>query len=93
MKTRSQKHKGVAVRVGRQDYNALPSEAQEELRRKAVKAVLAGKKQIEVAAEFGITRQAVNNWIRAYRSGGMRALKTKPKGRPRLVDARHGSRQ
>jgi transposase len=80
------------VHVDRQDYNALPTEAQEDLRRKAVKAVLGGKKQIEVAAQFGITRQAVNNWIRAYRTGGMRALKAKPKGRPRLVDVRRGRR-
>ena len=66
------------------NYNALPADEQEELRRKAVKAVLAGKKQIDVADQFGITRQAVNNWVRAYRAGGMSALRSKPKGRPRL---------
>jgi transposase len=70
------------------NYNSLPSEVQEDLRRKAVKAVLAGSKQIEVASQFGITRQAVNNWVRAYRAGGMKALKAKPKGRPRLHAAR-----
>jgi hypothetical protein len=90
-KTRLARHKEITVRVDQKNYNALSSKAQEDLRREAVKAVSAGKKQIEVASQFGLTRQAVNNWIRAYRSGGMRALKAKPKGRPRLVGAHRGS--
>jgi len=62
--------------------------AQEDIRRKAVKAVLDGRKQVDVAQIFGITRQAVGNWVRAYRSyglrfekGGVKVLKAKPKGR------------
>ena len=52
------------------DARSLPSIAQEDLRRKAMKAVLDGKKQAEVAEVFGVTRQAVGKWVKAYRGGG-----------------------
>jgi transposase len=41
------------------DARSLPSIAQEDLRQKAVKAVLDGKKQLEVAEMLGVTRQNV----------------------------------
>ena len=66
-----------------QDARSLPAVAQEDLRRKAVKAVLDGMKQVEVAKLLGITRQAVGKWMKAYREGGARALKAKHKGRPK----------
>ena len=66
-----------------QDARSLPAIAQEDLRRKAVNAVLDGKKQVEVANLFGITRQAVGKWMKAYREGGTKALKAKKKGRPK----------
>ncbi len=66
-----------------QDARSLPSVAQEDLRRKAVKAVLDGRKQVEVANLFGVTRQTVGRWIKAYREGGAKALKAKDKGRPK----------
>ena len=53
-----------------QDARSLPAIAQEDLRRKAVKAVLDGKKQVEVAKLFCVTRQAVGKWMKAYREGG-----------------------
>ena len=65
------------------DARSLPSVAQEDLRRKAVKAVLDGRKQVEVAKIFGVTRQAIGNWVKAYRQGGAQALKRKPQGRPK----------
>lgn len=65
------------------DARSLPAIAQEDLRRKAVKAVLDGKKQVEVAKLFGVTRQAVGKWVRAFRGGGANELKLKPKGRPK----------
>ena len=67
------------------DARSLPSIAQEDLRRKAVKAVLDGKTQVEVAKLFGITRQAVGKWMKAYREGGVKKLKAKRKGRPKGV--------
>ncbi len=66
-----------------QQYHQLSSDEQEKLRRKAVEAVVSGQKQIEVARLFGVTRQAVNNWMMAYRAGGMKAIRTRKKGRPR----------
>lgn len=65
------------------DARSLPSVAQEDLRKKAIKAVLGGKTQIEVAEIFGITRQAVGKWVKRYREGGEKALKAKRRGRPR----------
>lgn len=65
------------------DARSLPSEAQEDLRQKAVAAVLAGRSQVEVAELFGVTRQAVGIWVRTYREGGKRALRAGKRGRPR----------
>lgn len=65
------------------DARSLPSVAQEDLRRKAIKAILDGRKQVEVAELFGVTRQAVGKWVKAYREGGQKALKAKRKGRPK----------
>ena len=65
------------------DARSLPSIAQEDLRKKAIKTVLSGKKQVEVAEIFGVTRQAVGKWVKAYREGGKKALKAKRRGRPK----------
>ena len=65
------------------DAHSLPAVAQEDLRRKVIKSVLNGKKQVEAAELFGVTRQAVGKWLKAYREGGFRALKAKRQGRPR----------
>ncbi len=64
------------------DARSLAPIAQQELRQRAVKAVLDGKTQIEVARLFGVTRQALGLWVKAYREGGSRALKQKRRGRP-----------
>lgn len=63
------------------DARSLPAIAQEDIRRKVVKAVLDGKKQVEMAKLFGVTRQAVGKWVKAYREGGEKALKAKRRGR------------
>jgi transposase len=63
-------------------YN-LPCPAKEYMRRKAVKAVKNGKRQIEVAKLFGVSRQAVSHWVRLCRQGGEEALKARPRGRPK----------
>jgi len=65
------------------DARSLPSLAQEDLRKKAVKAVLGGKKQVEVAQMLGVTRQNVGKWVKKFRQGGEKALKAKRKGRPK----------
>ncbi|MDF1527107.1 MAG: winged helix-turn-helix domain-containing protein, partial [bacterium] len=65
------------------DARSLPPIAQEDIRVKAVKAVNEGQKQVEVARIFGVTRQAVGNWVKAYRENGKKALKAKRQGRPK----------
>ena len=65
------------------DARSLPAVAQADIRIKAVKAVLNGKKQVEVAEMFGVTRQAVGKWIKAYREDGAKSLKAKKQGRPK----------
>jgi transposase len=64
------------------DARSLSAEAQENLRRRAIRAILSGTKQTEVARLLGVTRQAVAGWVRAHRSGGAEALKPKRRGRP-----------
>ncbi len=65
------------------DARSISPSAQEHLRQLAVKAVLDGKQQKEVAKLFGITVQTISKWIKAYRLQGKEALKSKPKGRPK----------
>ena len=65
------------------DARSLPAVAQEDLRRKAVKAVLGGMKQVEAAKVLGVTRQAIGKWLKAHRQGGLKTLKAKRQGRPR----------
>jgi len=63
------------------DARTLPSIAQEDLRRKVIKAILEGKTQVEAVQIFGVTRQAVGKWVKKYREGGIRALRAKKRGR------------
>jgi transposase len=65
------------------DARSLSPSAQEHLRRLAVKAVLEGAKQREVAKMVGVTRHTICRWVKAYRLQGKEALKAKPKGRPK----------
>ena len=65
------------------DARSLSPKAQERLRQLAIQAVLDGKKQVEAAKLFGVTRRAISNWLKAYRQGGMPTLKAKSKGRPK----------
>jgi transposase len=64
------------------DARSISSSAQEHLRQLAVKAVLDGKKQKDVAQLLGIASQTICRWLKAYRLQGQEALKSKKKGRP-----------
>jgi len=64
------------------DFRALSAQAQEDLRRKAVKAVLGGRTREDVAAVFGVSGKSVGGWVKKYRRGGPDALGAKPRGRP-----------
>jgi len=65
------------------DARSLSAKTQEALRIKAVQAVVNGMRQKTAAETFGVTRQAVGKWMKAYREGGMAALTAKPQGRPK----------
>lgn len=56
------------------DSRSLDQAAQEVLRIKAVKAIIAGKTQGEVAELFEVSLKAVNNWWKTYRERGMSGL-------------------
>lgn len=76
------------------DARTLPPAAQEDLRRKALVALDAGRPVAEVAALFGVSRQAVYNWIARRRAGGVRALAARKRGKPPTpkLDARQARR-
>ncbi|MHC4400932.1 MAG: IS630 family transposase [Planctomycetota bacterium] len=66
------------------DARRLSPAAQEDLRRRVVHAVIEQKLcKAEAARTFGISRTSVHNWVSAYRRRGERALRSKPRGRPR----------
>lgn len=65
------------------DARYLSSDAQEVLRRRAVRAVRGGMSQSEAARTFGVSRQSVNTWVRRCLRRGIRGLETGPRGRPR----------
>jgi transposase len=65
-----------------QDARFLSPHAQEDLRRRVVAAVRGGMYQAEAARTFGVSRQSVNNWMKKYRSGGLRRLRAGRRGRP-----------
>ena len=62
------------------DARKLPPTAQQAIREKAVKAVLTGKTRVEVAQMFGVSRIAVNGWVKKYQSQGKISLKAKKRG-------------
>lgn len=64
------------------DAPSLSPETQEEFPKRTVRSVLDGMTHIKAAKIFGIMRQAVGKWIKAYREGSIDALKAKKRGHP-----------
>ena len=60
----------------------MDAATQAHVRRTAVQAVRAGMTQTAAAAAFGVSVRAVNKWIAVDKTGGLRALAAKPRGRP-----------
>jgi transposase len=73
------------------DARTLPPAAQEDLRRKALVALDQGRSVGQVAELFGVSRQAVYNWIARRQVGGTRGLAARKRGKPPTpkLDARH----
>jgi transposase len=68
--------------MAKRDARFLTSEAQEVLRVRVAGAVQEGMSQAEAARVFGVSRQSVNAWMKRSR-GGVKALRTGRRGRPR----------
>ena len=64
------------------DARSISPSAQEHLRQMAVKAVMEGAKQKEVAKMLGVARHTICRWVKAYRRQGQDVLKARKKGRP-----------
>lgn len=64
------------------DARKLSPEAQEALRKRAVDAVNHGMSQTEAAKVFGVSRASVSTWMKLSRQDGLKALNSKPRGRP-----------
>ncbi len=65
------------------DARSLSSVSQEDLRRRVVRALTEEEMtQVEAAQVFGVSRQAVNGWLKQYRRSGSDGLTGKPRGRP-----------
>ena len=60
------------------DTRSLPAIAQEDLRKKAVKAVMEGKTPDEVAEILGVSPQNVRKWVKKYRQGGAKEVNYAP---------------
>ena len=66
------------------DARRLSPEAQEDLRRRVVHAVVKqGMRQVDAVRTFGVSRTSIHNWVNAHVEGGAAALRSKPRGRPR----------
>jgi transposase len=64
-----------------EDARSLPGAAQAALRKRAVQAVLDGMAQAEAARVFRVHPNAVNRWIKRYRTGGWDGLSERRRGR------------
>lgn len=65
------------------DHRRLAPQAQEQVRLKVLAAVRAGMRKSEAARVFGVSRTSIDSWLAKVEGGGLRALKSKPRGRPR----------
>jgi transposase len=63
------------------DARGLSPDALIDLRRRVVAAVESGARQTDVARLFGVSRQTVSSWVRAYRSIGDGAFQLAQRGR------------
>jgi transposase len=65
----------------KQDARSLSPQAQEALRRRAVAAVEGGMSYVGAARTFGVHRNVVSQWHRAWKANGDAALTAQKRGR------------
>lgn len=68
--------------MDKRDARSLTAQTQEEIRRQAIRLLKSGITSQEVANQLEVSRKAVQEWKKAYKEGGMKALKAKKQGRP-----------
>jgi transposase len=67
--------------VDEKDTRTLNQDAQEEIRRQAMRLVGSGKSKTEVADLLGVGRSTVSRWFSRYKDGGWAALRKRKRGR------------
>ena len=63
------------------DARKLSQDAKEEKRKQAIRLHKAGKRYKEIAELVEVHFETVGKWVRAYKNGGMKEIKSKTKGR------------
>jgi transposase len=69
------------VSMKREDNRTLSPATQYHLRKQVVRLKSAGRSSLEVSEITGLSRQSVNATWKRYQSGGLAAIKLKPRGR------------
>lgn len=67
------------------DTRRLSPKAQDALRERVIWTVRRGMSQAQAARVFGVSRRSVNGWHRCCRESGIRALRSRPRGRPSVI--------
>lgn len=70
----------MLLSMEKRDARMLGQQAQEEVRRQAVKLLKAGHTRVAVAAQLDVSRQHVAEWWLRYQTGGWSALKQRKRG-------------
>lgn len=65
------------------DHRKLSPEAQEQVRRNVVAALQAGMRKSQAARTFSVSRQSIDNWLNKVEQSDARALRSRPRGRPK----------
>ena len=65
------------------DTRCLSPDAQEALRFRVVRALRSGMKKSMAARSFGVSRTAIDRWLKLVELGNITSLKSKKRGRPK----------
>ena len=62
------------------DFRTLSSEIRFNIRKRAISLKKQGQKQKYIAAIFGVRESTVGDWVKAYKTAGLKGLKDKRRG-------------
>lgn len=66
--------------MDKMDFRKLSSEQRYCFRLRAINLIKSGKKQKDVATLFGVRTNTVGDWVKAYKTEGLKGLKDKTRG-------------